>query len=433
MARSAPSRVVVVGGGVAGIAAAVHLANQGTRVTLLERSNRLGGRAGSFKDPGLDEDIDNCQHVALGCCDQYLDLLAELGVAGSLEWTSAFHYIERGGRASTLTIPAWPRPFHGLPLLARARFLGVGDRLSIARALAGLLRRPSPAWSGRSFAAWLDSRGQPASAIERFWTPIVVSACNARPDRCDAAAAIKVFREGFLRSHADARMGVPRVPLSELYAGTHAILERAGGDVRLGAHVAAIDPDGAALRSGARVDADAVVLATPFAATADLLDASPIEAESVTRGLRRLRYSPIVAVHAEFDRPVCDLPHAVLLDADFDWLFFKAEGRRIHAVASAADRLTDRSAEDLIDSLVRELRDRFGVEEPPTWARAIKERRATFLVEPGCEAWRPAPDELAPHVWLAGDFTATGWPATMEGATRSGRVVGRMVADQFAR
>ncbi|MEO0630322.1 MAG: FAD-dependent oxidoreductase, partial [Planctomycetota bacterium] len=241
--------VAVVGGGIAGIAAAVRLAEQGTRVTLLERSNRLGGRAGSFHDPTLDEPIDNCQHVALGCCDAYTDLLRTLGSDTDLEWTSSFHYVEPGGRVSTLPIPDWPSPLHGLPLLARARFLSVADRLAIARAMSSLLRSPKGT-EHKSFADWLAAKRQPASVIERFWAPIVVSACNARPDQCDASAAIKVFRDGFLASAQAARMGVPKVPLAQLYSRVPELLEALGGSVRLTAQVESIEPNRVTLRSG---------------------------------------------------------------------------------------------------------------------------------------------------------------------------------------
>lgn len=425
--------VAVVGGGVAGIAAAIRLAKRGVRVSLLERSNRLGGRAGSFRDSTIEESIDNCQHVALGCCDQYLDLLEELGMGDALEWTSSFHYIEPDGRRSSLPIPSLPSPLHGLPLLLKADFLSIGDRFGIARALGGLKLGGGRRWHGRSFAEWLRATRQSARSIERFWTPIIVSACNARPDACDAAAAIKVFRDGFLRSAKAASMGVPRVPLAELYAQTPDLLASAGGSVRLGAAVESVEAGGVTLRGGERLDADAVVLATPFAATANLLAASPVDAAAVVDDLRTLRHSTIVAVHAEFDEPVTDLSHAVLLEASFDWLFLKDAGRRVHAVASAAEPLAERSGEELVAELAGELRARFGVTAGPTWSRVVKERRATFLVEPGVDARRPRVDELAPAVWLAGDYTATGWPATMEGATRSGRAAADSVAETLSK
>ncbi len=424
-------RVAIVGGGVAGIAAALRLTDEGIHVTLLERSNRLGGRAGSFEDTTLDEAIDNCQHVALGCCTAYLGLLDRLGVSDHIAWTSAFHYIEPDGGRSTLPIPAWPAPLHGLPLLAKARFLGVPDRLAIARAMASLVRTDASRWAGRSFADWLGQRRQPERAVRRFWTPIVVSACNARPEACDAPAAIKVFRDGFLASHRDARMGVPTVPLASLYERTGEILREQGGELRLSAHVTGVESDGVTLRSGEVLDAEAVVLATPFNATTDLLEASSIDAGTLPERLRGLRHSPIVAVHLEYAQPVSDLPHAVLLESEFDWLFFKQGGRRVHAVASAADALVERPGEELVGSVVRDIRERFRVDAEPTWARAIKERRATFLVEPGVERLRPRVDEFAPGFWVAGDYTASGWPATMEGAARSGVSAAESVIDHL--
>ncbi|MEO1583107.1 MAG: hydroxysqualene dehydroxylase HpnE [Planctomycetota bacterium] len=412
--------VAVIGGGIAGIAASLRLAASGARVSLYERSNRLGGRAGSFDDPSLDEPIDNCQHVALGCCPAYLGLLSELGVADSLAWTGSYTYIDGDGKRFHLPIPRWPAPLHGLPLLVKAGFLSIGERLGIARAMRTIGSTDRETHRGTSFAAWLNAQGQSDRATRRFWGPIVVSACNATPETCDAASALHVFQDGFLRSASDARMAVPTVPLRTLYDSVPDGLAHAGGEVRFGAHITGLTEGGALLRTGDAIKADAVILALPFHAAAGLIETIGEKGRRVAADLRSLKHSPIVAVHAEFERPVTSLPHAVLLDADFDWIFLKDNGRRVHAVASAADGLVDRSADELVTGLVDEIARRFGPNRV-TWARAVKERRATFLVEPGFDDRRPACDALAPRHWLAGDYTQTGWPATMEGATRSGQ------------
>jgi zeta-carotene desaturase len=412
----------VCGGGIAGIAAAVRLADAGKSVVLIEQAGRLGGRAGSFDDPALGEPIDNCQHVVLGCCSAYLALLERLGVSDAIDWSSGFHFIEPDGRRSTLPILPLPAPLHGVLFLPRARFLAIRDRLSVASGLAAMLRFDAKRWRGRSFSAWLEAHAQPAAAVERFWAPIVISACNARPESCDAAVAAMVFRDGFLASSRAPRMGVPRVPLRDLYNAVPGILARAGGEVRLTARVERAGTHAVHLRSGEPIRADRVILALPHLAAADLIERSGLDPGGVAASLRRLRVSPIVGAHLHFDSPVSDLPHAVMLDAQIDWLFFKDGGRRVHAVASAADALVDAAPEAIIDRVTGLLRERMGLGETrPTWARVVKERRATFLPEPGAEAHRPATAALG-EVLLAGDSVATGWPATMEGAARSGNL-----------
>lgn len=414
---------VVCGAGVAGIAAAVRLADAGKSVVLIEQADRLGGRAGSFDDPALGEPIDNCQHVVLGCCAAYLALLERLGASDAVVWSSAYHFIEPDGRRSTLPILPFPAPLHGSLFLSRARFLSWRDRVSVASGLAAMLRFNAHRWRGAPFSAWLAAHRQSAVSVARFWAPIVVSACNARPESCDTAVAAKVFREGFLASAQAPRMGVPRVPLRELYASVPAILERSRGIVRLGARVDRVEPSAVHLRSGETIRADRVILALPHLAAADLIERCWLDPGGVAASMRRLRVSPIVGAHLRFDDPVSDLPHAVLLDAEIDWLFFKEGGRRVHAVASAAQGLIDRDPAEILGMVTDELRRRFGLggSVAPTWARVVKERRATFLPEPGADDHRPTTTALG-GVLLAGDYVATGWPATMEGAVRSGNL-----------
>lgn len=211
------STAIVVGGGLAGIAAATALAQRGVRVQLLEQRRRLGGRASSFVDATTGEELDNCQHVVLGCCSNYLNLLDELGVGDCLRWTREQYWVERGGRTTVLRPDRLPAPYHMLRSFACASFLSLADRVIVARGLLGLMALAPVQLAGRPFSSVLGELGQTEPAIRRFWSPVVVSACNLSVDRVDAALAAKVFVEGSLAHPNAADIGVPTLPLSRLF------------------------------------------------------------------------------------------------------------------------------------------------------------------------------------------------------------------------
>lgn len=426
----APS-IVILGGGIAGITAAVHLAQRGVPVALYETRKRLGGRATSLTDPRTGEEIDNCQHVALGCCTAYLDLLRTLRVDHLIRWDRTQTWVEAGGRRTTLTPAPLPAPLHHSPGFLAARFLSLADKLAIARAMAAIALAKRERWTDRTFAQFLAPHGQTASALRRFWEPVVVSACNLPCDRVSAAPALQVFQEGFLASARASEIGVSTVPLARLYDAAEPIITAAGGAMHLGASVRRLSRDQVELATGDVIRASAIISALPFERLLAIADDDLRGADPRLERLAHLRHSPILGVHLRFDRSVLDVPHAVLVDRPTQWLFRKDDrGEAVHAVISAADDWLDLDEDAIVARVTADLHACFPASRDAGLiaARSIKEKRATFAATPEGQRARPSQAPPAPGLpILAGDFTDTGWPATMEGAARSGVIAATLV------
>ncbi len=427
---------IVAGGGIAGIAAALRLAEAGVRVTLVETRKKLGGRATSFMDVRTGDTIDNCQHVALGCCVNYLDLLGRLGASDKVRWTREQYWITRGGAVSIVRPRLLPAPLHFSLSMLGAKFLGAADLFALARIGPAIIRCDRSRYQGITFAAFLRTHGQPQGLIDRFWSPVVMSACNLSCERVSAASALHVFQEGFFATAHAADMGVSTVPLLGLYDRAEAALTQAGGVLRLGTGVSRLWPSGIETTAGERIEADAVVCALPFERAREVVDAELRHADARFAAMDRMEHSPILGVHLVFDRPVMQLPHAVLVQAGTQWLFRKDKaGCVLHAVISAADDWMALDETAIVDRVVADIRAYFPAAAGAVLlsGRPVKEKRATFAPTPQAEANRPG--TLGPSgIILAGDYTDCGWPATMEGATRSGysaaaTVLGRSPAD----
>lgn len=426
---------IVVGGGIAGIAAALHLAQRGAAVTLLETRPRLGGRATSFKDNRTGEILDNCQHVALGCCTNYLALCDMLGVGSSIGFLRDIHWVEAGGRVST-TGPAasLPAPAAMGPSLLGAAFLSLHEKAALGSAMTRALRTDRSAWADRTFDAWLDRAGQPERVRSRFWEPLIISACNAPCARVSAAVALHVVQEGFL-AHRDApAIGVATAPLVELYDAAEGAIAAAGGEVRLRASVRRIGPTRVETASGDRLEAPRVVCALPAERAARFVDEDVRAADDRFRFAQHLEHAPILGVHLAFDEPVLELPAAVLVDRPTQWVFRKdADGRRVHAVISAAWDWLGLREEESAERVLTDLRVCFpaAMERASlVRARAVNEKLATWTPTPAFERSRPAAvrsDDPGGSLVLAGDYTRTGWPATMESAARSGAIAAARV------
>lgn len=420
-----PRTALVVGGGIAGVAAALRLAESGVAVTLLETRKKLGGRATSFTDVRTGETIDNCQHVAMGCCVNYLDLLRRLGVADRLRWYEESYWVEVGGRTSALRPGALPAPAHFAGSFLTARFLTGAEKLAIGRAMAALGRTRRAAWADRVFLDWLRSQRQPEGAIRKFWEPVIVSACNLRSDRVSAAVALHVFQEGFLPNREAPRVGVAAVPLVELYDPAEAAIARAGGAILLGAGVEELGLNWARTTAGETLRADCVICATPPERTIRIVTDDIRRTDPRIAPLADVTHSPILGVHMIFDRPVLPLHSAVLVDRSTQWLFRKDDaGARIHAVISAADEWLPLAEAEIAERVLSDIRACFpGARSAALLSsRPVKEKLATYAPTPDNERRRPTtlgPDGPRGFI-LAGDFVQTGWPATMEGATRSG-------------
>ncbi len=434
-----PESVTVVGGGIAGIAAACALADAGYRVQLLERRPYLGGRASSYEHPGTGEIIDNCQHVLIGRCTSLIDLYRRLGAADAIRWYDRFTFLTPGGPPSIIEPGSLPAPFHSTLAFLRAPAFSLADKLAIARGLSAFMPGLPPDTS-ENFLHWLRRHGQTQRAIDRFWKPVLVSALNEDLDRISVHYAAKVFRESFLMSSQSGRMGIPAIPLSELYSRAIGYINARGGEVSLRTSIDSIAPekDGwllSATSGGTSrgIPTDAVILALSFEAMAGLLPSLPQNpaAQDLAAHLARFEHSPITGIHLWFDRQITDLDHAVLLDTTIQWMFNKSrlqpshrggEGSYLELVVSASRSLVPMQRQAIIDLALGELAQFFPsvAEASLTKAAVVKEVRATYSVRPLLDAVRPSAISPWPGIFLAGDWTATGWPATMEGAARSG-------------
>jgi squalene-associated FAD-dependent desaturase len=423
--------VAIIGGGLSGLAAAAALGSSGHSVTVYEAKLFLGGRATSYPLNTGDENgptIDNCQHVLLRCCTNLLDFYRRLGVSDRIHFFREFYWIEPGGRVSVMKRGLLPAPLHFTESFARLRFLSWSDKVAVGSALLAVRYEYGKRTDLEQITMldWLREKKQPPQAIERFWRQILVSAINEDLDRMAAVHGLQVFYLGFLSRANAYEMGVPAVPLGELYS------EQAWSrfqDVKIlhrctvqslsikDEQIKGIIVDGECRR------ADSYILAVPFERVASL-------APELSLDLSLFTHSPITGIHLWFDRPVTDLPHATLLDRTIQWMFNKHEGRHVQLVVSASRTLIEMPRAGVIELALRELKDFFPAVATATLERAhvVKEVRATFSAAPRLEAQRPLSQTSIPDLYLAGDWIRSGWPATMEGAVRSGYLAAEAVA-----
>lgn len=431
--------VAVVGGGLAGLAAACVLADRGFRLTLFERRPYLGGRASSYQHPGTGEVVDNCQHVLFGCCTNLIEFYRRIGVEGRIRWFDRMTFLEPGGRASDLSPSFLPPPFQTLPAFLRFPFLNGRDKLAIGRALAALIPT-SPPDDGENFLTWLQRHRQTKAAIERFWKPVLISALSEELDRLSVPYAAQVVRET-LKSATARRMGIPTVPLTELYTAAQDYVTARGGEVHLRSGVEGVSPH----HSGAEVHLadgvlqfDFVILAVPFFSLASILPQTA-EAQPIREKLAQFESAPITGIHLWFDRQITDLDHAVLLDRTIQWMFHKSkllasptagEGSYVELVVSASKTLIEKTKSEIVELGLKELKEFFPGARDANLVKStvIKEVNATYAPLPGVDAYRPPSQTAWPRVFLAGDWIATGWPATMEGAVRSGYLAAECLA-----
>jgi squalene-associated FAD-dependent desaturase len=438
--------VLVVGGGLAGLSAACALADAGYQVRLLEKRRYLGGRASSYEHPGTGEVIDNCQHVLLGNCVNLIDLYQRLGVSDAIRWFDRLTFVEPGGRRSILEPSFLPAPFHSMPAFLRAPAFSFADKLAIGRGV-GAFVAGIPKDSEENFAHWLARHGQTVGAINRFWKPVLVSALNEDPDRMSVHYAGQVIRKSLLLSPGAGRMGVPTIPLSELYSRAIDYVESRRGQVNLSVAPESFEwseetQQWTVAARDQSFTSDAVVLALAFEGLSKLLPSMPrnSEAEQLAANLGHFGHSPITGIHLWFDREITDLEHAILLDATIQWLFHKsrlqAEKRRgapgsyVELVVSASKSMVEMQRQEIIDLALRELAEFFPLVAQAKLVKAavVKEVRATYSIRPQLDLLRPAALSPWPRVFLAGDWIATGWPATMEGAVRSGYLAAEAVS-----
>jgi squalene-associated FAD-dependent desaturase len=396
-------RVAVVGGGLAGLSAALELVDAGHQVELHEARPTLGGAVQTLprREGDPEPPPDNGQHIALGCFTEYRRFLDRIGEGGSVRRLRLeLPVIDERGRSASIT----PSPL----ALLRYGHLPLGDRLRVLRALAR--------WGdsrGTTFADALRARGQSQRAIDRFWDVFVRPALNLRSEEASAEAGDFTVRTALLGERSDSDLLLPTKPLGEMHGDAAGrTLEAAGAQVHTGARVERLDD----------LDAEAVVVAVPPGESAKLLG----EPEP------GLEDSPIVSVHLWFDRALLAHPLAALLGSDAHWVFDRGaltghepeRGQYLTVVSSGAPGLMELRGRELVDRIAGELTGRLGPAEL-LWSRVSREPAATIAVRPGSERLRPGPKTARPNVTRAGAWTGTGWPATMEGAVRSGLAAAR--------
>jgi len=444
--------VIVVGAGAAGLAAAAALAGAGKSVRVLERKPYVGGRAYSYEHPALEEVVDS-QHVLLGCCTNLIELSKQAGSADKIRWYDEQTFLESNGRSSTIIASGLPAPFHFAPSFFGMPMLGWKDKVGMARGLMEFFRG-YPAKDDESVEQWLRRTRQTELSVRHFWSPILMATLNDNSAHCSTRYAGKVFHELFIKSSTGGRLGIPTVPLSEFYQAAARLIESCGGTVQLRASVEAVtqERDGRWRVSIADTDyiADSVILALPFEQTQKLLPAVRLNEQFAGAGLTtrdelelkmaRQVHSPFTSILLWFDREITDLDHAWLLDTTIEWFFHKSRIRRyapekgsyVELVIAGSRAQLSMTREEILSSALNELQMFFPEVKRTKLLKSgvLKEARATFSVVPGLDRFRPGNQTDWPGFFLAGDWTATEWPSTMEGAVRSGRLAaGAVVGD----
>jgi squalene-associated FAD-dependent desaturase len=437
---SIEKQVAVIGGGLAGLAAAVALADEGVGVELYEATARLGGRAGSFADPVSGELVDHCQHVSMGCCTNLANFCRRANIADCFRRDRTLHFIGPDGRHFPLAASRWlPAPLHLAPALLKLGYLSLGDKIGIARAMRRLMRMaPSAAadvdGDGPTVGQWLREQRQSQRAIDRFWSVVLVSALSETVDRASLSAARKVFVDGFLAARQGYEVEVPTAALGEMY-GKRMIEALSARDVtvHLSSPITSLQGNDQAVREvcfadGTRRHFDAVIVAVPWRRVGELL-ASPLAAAlPLLRSLDQIRSAPITAVHLWFDRPMTSLPHAVLIDRLSQWVFNHGASaadppeHHYQVIVSASRDLAGRDRDEIATEVHDELVSAWPAARDARLLRhrIVTQQHAVFSPQVGVDRLRPSQITPVPNLFLAGDWTATGWPATMEGAVRSG-------------
>ena len=432
---------MVIGGGLAGLASACALLDLGYRVTLVEKRPFLGGRAFSFRDPETGQEVDNGQHVFLGCCSAYIGFLERLGVLDRTARQDRLRVpvLHPDGRVGVIGAWPWlPAPLHLLPSFLAYPHLGWRDKLRVMAAFLHIWRTDRTAaherLEGQTFLQWLEARGQSSRSVDRLWDLFVLPALNDASSAVSAASAFMVFQEGLLGGRHNADIGYSRVGLTALISdAAHAFIQSRGGAVLLDRSVLSLDvQEGSTVAvrlSGDQVlEADCFVSALAWDGLNRLLPA-PWAEEPTLAAAASMEASPIVGIHVWYDRHVMDEEFVAVVDSPLQWVFNKS---RIQGVDGPGQYVcvSLSGAWDYAPMSKEELRRLFTAELARVFPRAktarierfivVKQLAATFRPTPGADGLRPTTATPIPNLFLAGDWVQTGWPSTMESAVRSG-------------
>lgn len=465
--NSRPS-VGIVGGGLAGLSAAAWLAEKGYRVELFEAKRRLGGRAGSFVDPVTQGLVDNCQHVSMGCCSAFASFCRRTGIAEFFQRFDRLHFIDSAGQQFDFSGTQWlPAPLHLAPAFLRLGFLTMRERWQVALGLAQLKLLAPTVDSPHlpNIRDWLLRHHQTPELIEKFWGVVLVSALGETLERASVPVARKVFVDGFMNSRDGYCIFVPTIPLGRLYDQIATALRDRGVALHLETPVAEVlvseqrQVRGLRLGDGSERPFDFVIVAVPWLRFASLLSREAAQLAGLQLdGISSIESSPITSVHLWFDRPLTPLPHAVIVNSDpatkpplaatsklaemasetgprgliSQWMFNRGEQRisgedgpmwhYYQVVISASRALASFSRDEISQRVIAELCQLWpaGRGANVGHVRVITEHDAVFSVRPGLDRQRPPAETRLTNLMLAGDWTQTGWPATMESAVRSG-------------
>jgi len=440
--------VLILGGGFAGLAAAVDLVEQGKKVLLLERRAFLGGRAYSFTDKTTGDTVDNGQHLMMGCYHHTLSFLKKIGSTHKLKFQEnpqVDFLSEHEGRAS-FKCPSLPAPLHLLAGLAKLQSIGWRDRINALRV--GLELRKLNGIRAQladiSVREWLNKLGQTEKMQSRFWDLVAVATLNETPDRASADMFARVLDQAFMHTRQDSTMVIAKTGLSDLYTDDACkFIEDRGGEVRLNADVVNINFDGGLvkgvrLRSGEEIEAGTIISAVPYFALRRIISEDVLAASPSLRCLAEFKSAPIVSINLWYAEPVTDLEFTGLLDSRIEWVFNKnaisgngpSGHQHLALVISAAHTVAKMSKEELIELAVAEMHRFFPAarHQKPLNAFVVREQDATLSHTVGVAHLRPSYQTEFSNFFLAGDWTATGLPATIESAVQSGQECARIVA-----
>ncbi len=436
-----PREVLIVGGGLAGLAAGVSLSSAGHQVHLLEQKPHLGGRARSFRDPSIGSVVDNGQHILMGCYRSALEFFETIGTTDRVRFQPALavSFLDLSGKLTRLECPNLPAPWHllaGVFLSSSFTRSQKFEVLRLGRALESARLRENNGGDGDyglSVEDWLRRNGQSESLQRNFWNLLCIAAMNEDPRIASAALFEHVLRLALFRSPQDSRLGIPRVGLSDCYTqAAKDYIEARGGRIELGQNVSGLLVsagvcEGVKLAEGGKLQAQTVLSAVPWFEFARLVPGELLHSEPFFTDILALRPAPIISIDLWFDQPVTDLDFVGLRGTTIQWLFnkgkiFGTNENYVSLVLSGAHEHIAKPKEELLAVARAEL----GALLPPTrgaklvHSLVLKERFATFSPDCDVESVRPRAKTPVEGLYLAGDWTATGLPATIEGAVKSG-------------
>ena len=433
-------RVAIVGGGLAGLAAAVNLCGHGYTIELFESRRQIGGRAASFRDPSTGELVDYCQHVSLGCCNEFAAFCQTTGIADSFRRDRVLHFFTDDGRRYDMEGTPWlPAPLHLTPALLKLGYLSWSERVGLAGAMLALRYSSG---DDEAIGPWLRRHGQSERAIRDFWAVVLNSALGESVERAGIAYARKVFVDAFLTSRDGYEVLVPLEPLSELF-GRRVVeyLRSRGVMVHVGCGVKRVEIANEKVRrllldDDRTFECDAAIVAVPWRHVTGLFDEAVLQGPLKNlQSVNEITGAPITGVHLWFDREITPMPHAVVVGLESQWLFnrgHKATSTDFYyqVVISASHGLEGRSRDEVATSVVGELAKVFPEARAAKLlnSRVVTDVNAVFSPVPGVDHLRPPQKTAIANLALAGDWTATGWPGTMESEVRSGNSAAREIA-----